>query len=464
MTERTRRWWLVLLLGLPACPFAQPASTPYLTGAVELAEWLAVATDQGQQWPAAVLPNGATQPGSPAGLAAGPAGIGLFFIALHAQTQDPRHLQMATAAAERERQVQLAAGGGNPDFLDGMAGRGLFYLAMHAGTGDPRYLDWADDYAQALEQAAIRPVEGQRYWRISPDWPRIYTGIPHGAAGIALFQASLYLRTGDPALLRAAEEAYRWIRDNHTLPLGSGDAFGFRRLTTDTDVYNWWSGATAGIMPLQLMLHGITGDPQYLDDLRRAGDGLAQISDPALPGVNWTYGTDHASDYRPLVFAHGNASIPPALLLAHQALGLAPHADSAQRSLDWIVAMARRSDDLPGVYWIHGLGSRFDDIVITSAMVGSTSVGWTFSRIAGMAPDPRLAALALESADHMLALAETPAAGQKRWINYLGPLSDWDPKLYPLGWWTGNAGIGLALLAAHQVASGERPALDTHAP
>ena len=454
---------LVALLAVAPAPAAEPVQTPYLDGARDLARWLAATTADGTRWPAQVTPSGALVPGSGTGLAAGAAGIGLFFIALHAQTGEPAHLRIAAAAAAQERRRQLAGGSGNPDYLDGAAGSGLFFLAMHAGTGEARYLDWAGDHAERLEQAAIQPAPGQRYWRISPDWPRIYTGIPHGAAGIATFQLALYLRTGDPALLLAAEEAYAWIRGNHVLPLGPDQAFGFRRLTTDTDVYNWWSGATAGTMLLLQQLHAVTGKAQYREDLRRAADGLVAIADPALPGVNWTYGTDHASGYRPLVFSHGNASIPPALLQAWQVLGEPAHRDTARASLDWILAMARRSEGLPGVYWLHSVGGNFSDIVITSAFVGTASVGWALARQAALDADPRSAAMALESADHLLALAERPQPDQLRWLNYLGPESAWDTRGYELGWYNGNAGVGLFLLAAHQLAIGERPGLEVHA-
>ena len=65
-----------------------------------------------------------------------------------------------------------------------------------------------------------------------------------------------------------------------------------------------------------------------------------------------------------------------------------------------------------------------------------------------------------------MSIADTPSEGRRRWLNYLGPNNaTWgDEPRYSIGWYDGNAGIGIALLAAHETAIGQRPRMDVHAP
>lgn len=464
MTDRVLAGTLALLLAwLPLTGAAQD-SRPYLQASIELGAWLDHITAGGTRWPQALDNDGVTlQPGSTIGLGGGAAGVGLFFAQLHAHTGDERHLALARAAAAHERSFHLAGIYNNFDYLDGAASSGLFFLALHAQTGDARYVQWARDLAAWLEQVANRPAPDQAWWWHGPNFPRHYVGIPHGATGVALFQLALYHRTGEAAYLDDAEDAYRWVR-THALPLGNGDAIGFKRLVADTDIYNWWSGGSAGVLELQGLLYASTGDPVYLDDLRRTADGLLAIADPASPrGVNWTTGSD-ASNYRPFVFSHGNGSIAPALLLAHQYTGDARYLETARASVEWLGAMAQDGVAVgaDGFFWQHNPSW---DIVPHSAFTGSGSVGWALARMSPQLHDAGVDALAVGAADYLLARAEQPAPGQLRWLNYLGPeQASFAAQGYVLGWYGGNAGIGLFLLAIHELTTGLRPGLEVHAP
>jgi hypothetical protein len=457
---------LLLVLGASTAVAAAP-DTEYLAAARGLGDWLIDVTQEGRRWPHALAKDGVQLSyRASVGLDTGAAGIGLFFVGLHEHTGEVRHLAMAQAAAEYEHGQHLAGNYNGPDYLSGAASSGLFLLALHARTGEARYLHWATEAADWLEQTALKPVPGERYWRHSPTHPRTYTGVPHGAAGIALFQLALHLRTGDVRHRIAAEEAYRWVR-NYAVPVDAQGALGFKRLIDDDDVYNWWSGGSAGIALLQAMLYGISGDAAYLEDLRRTADGLVVLSDQATPaGFNWTTGSDGGS-YRPLVFSHGNAGVVPALLIAHAHLGDATHLVTARAAVDWLAAVARDGAErgADGIFWEHSKGSSFPNLQTTGAFIGTASVGWMLARTYGFQREPRLRAMALASADYLLDVGERLPDGRRRWLGYLGAEDTrWGAQEYALGWYDGNAGIGLFLLAAHELATGQRPRLDVHAP
>jgi len=459
-----KAWWMVLLLPMSAQP-QSATGTDYLVAARGVAAWLTEVTGNGQRWPARQTPAGQLiSMQQELGLETGAAGIGLFFTTLHRHSGDSQHLQMAIKAAEFERSRHQSGVYGSTDYLAGAAGSGLFLLALHARTGDPRYLAWAQDIADWHEQVALSPAPGQRYWEITPGFFRTYVGLPHGATGIAIFHLSLYQRTGEPRLLAMAEDAYRWVR-THALPIGTGDAIGFRRLVTDGDrLYTWWSGGSAGVLLLQAQLYGVTGNAHYLDELRRTADGLVATSMPSSPpGSHWT--TDGGTGtYRPHVFSHGNAGVPPALLLAHEHVADPMYRNTAIEGADWLRAVARDGAGVAsqGLYWTHSTGGGFSNLRLTGAFVGTASVGWSFARMHRLTGDERMRDIALASADHLVSTAERDGAAW-RWPNYFGVEDpNWDPVAYNTGWYDGAAGIGLFMLAAHELANGALPRLDVH--
>jgi lantibiotic modifying enzyme len=460
-------WTAALAFSLCSAAAAAPPSTPYFEAAAGLGDWLIDATQQGQRWPHSLARDGTT-PSYQAtlGLDTGAAGIGLFFLGLHEHSGEARHLEMARAAADFEEAQHRAGNYNGFDYLSGAAGSGLFLLALHARTGEQRYLDRAIAAADWLESTALIPAPGERYWRHSPTHPRTYTGIPHGATGVALFQLALHQRTGDARYLEAAQSAYRWVR-NYRLPIGTTGAIGFKRLVDDADVYNWWSGGSAGVVLLQAALYGTTGNPDYLADLQATADGLLVLSDPAFPaGRNWTTGSNRAS-YRPFVFSHGNAGVVPALMIAHEHLGDPDYLAAAKASIDWLAATARdgAQQQSTGVFWEHSQGSGFPDLKTTGAFIGTASVGWMLARMHALQREPRLRTLALTSADYLLGIGERLPGGRRRWLDYVGAeQSTWGAQRYTLGWYDGNAGIGLFLLAVHELSLGQRPRLDVHAP
>jgi lantibiotic modifying enzyme len=458
--------WLLLLAtcvpGVAAAQLATPRTT-YLDAAEAIGQWLLDVTAGGTRFPIALtIPGAQPQGGFGVGLEGGAAGVGLFALQLHRATRDPRHLELAIAAAQYERGFQIQDSFGGPDYLTGAAGSGLFLLGLHATTGDPKYLDWAEDAADYHHRTAVVPADGERFWEHSPNFPRHYTGIPHGAAGIALFHLALHHYTGGkPRYLEMAEDAYRWIR-NHSLALDTHGSIGFKRLTDDGDVYNWWSGGSAGILQVQVQLYAATGDPYYLDELRRTANGLVALAETAPQGgLYWTTGRPSGpAPFRPIVFSHGNASIAPALLLANELVADQRYADTARGSVDWLAAVARSDAGSAGVWWEHSPATTAPQL--NGALYGTGSVAWTFSRMTRLLDDPRLRVLAIGGADHLLAVGESPVPGQLRWRTYQGPpQADWTLQ-YRLGWYNGNAGIGMFLLAVHALVTDETVSLDVH--
>jgi hypothetical protein len=454
----------VLALVLAAQAAAQPAPTPYLQSARALGAWLIDITENGSQWPQAQELDGRLRPGGMPGLDLGPAGVGMFFLKLHAHTGAREHLHMAVAAAEAERAQHLRGIFNAHDYLAGAAGSGLFLLAMHAHTGERRFLDWAREVAEWHDRTSLRPAPDERYWTHAPSFPRVYTGVPHGAAGVALFHLALHQRTGELLYLQMAQDAHRWVRRHHALGIGDGDAIGFRRLAADTAVYNWWSGGSAGIMLVQATLYGITGDDTYRDDLRRTADGLLAMAIRDAEGWYWTI-DGVPGPFRPAVYSHGNGSIAPALLVAHEYIGDSRYLEAAQESLRWLQNLARDGAAMGagGLFWPHGVGSTVPPT--NGAFLGTASIPWMFARVQGMADRPALREQVLAGADYLIAVGDAPAAGQLRWRNYEGPEApSWEPLAYPTGWYDGNAGIGLFLLAAHEIATGQRVGLEVHMP
>lgn len=458
MTSRWLQACAAVLLASAGTAHAQSA-TPYLDAADRLGDWLIDATQDGRRWPNAIGTDGAVRPGATLGLDAGAAGVGLFFLSLHDHTRDPRHWAIAIAAADHEHSMHVRGTYNGPDYLAGAAGSGLFLMALHARSGDPQHLQWARDASDYLDRTALRPAPGQRHWLHFPGNPRVYTGIPHGAAGIALLDVALHQRTGDAVYLDRAEEAYAWVR-THALPLGGNGAIGFKRLTMDTDVYNWWSGGSAGIMLLQNRLYGLTGDARYLDDLRRTADGLVQTGAAGSPaGRVWTTDSSNGT-YHPIVYSHGNASIAPALLLAHAHFDDPVHASTANASLAWLIANARSGSDVgaDGVYWVHSLNSTFPNMRSNGGFTGTASVGWMLARTYALTRDPQLRDVALQAADYLIDVGEPTPSGGLRWINYFGAENTaFAEQGYTLGWYIGNASIGMFLIAAHELATGQRP-------
>ena len=422
-----------------------PEAQELLDGAVAAAAWLKTmehkeAGGTGMSWPMSDQRSERRT-----GLDAGAAGIGTFYLRLYTATGEPSYLANAEAAGRFIETRYLDGDFFGPDWLSGAASGGTFALNLYEATGTEDYLDLARLAADQLIATATS-VEGGYHWDHLPGTTKVYTGIPHGAAGIGLFFLDLYEHTGDAVHLEYAEGAYRWA-DRYSIMLASG-AKGWKRLVTDTRIYILWSGST-GMIWFQERLYHATGNDYYLDELKRTADGLIELARTPVTvkkGLAWPYHPDTFS--LPTPYFHGAASTIEALLIAWEALDDRSYRRAAFDGARWLMGI-KLSDVEDAYYWPHILNwAQYD----TGLGLGTASVGTAFVRLHGAKRKRVYRRHALGAARHLLDLAERPANGQMRWINYTNPADpDYAPREYQTGWSAGAAGIGIFLLDVREL-------------
>lgn len=469
--------------------FAQDADSPYLRAALQTANYLATlerAQTSGVAWPAWDGPSAFVS----TGLDSGAAGIGFFYLRLYRATGEKAYLNKARQAADfvyREYQ----AGNAWHDWLSGVAGGGEFFLALYSATADAAFLDRAAFAGDWLVRNAIADASGY-HWEFR-GLTNVYTSLAHGSGGVALFLARLYQQTGNATYLEYAEGAVRWMRQ-FMVPLGDS-AIGWKRLTTDTQVYNGWCGGSAGVYFILKKLWEVTGKGEYRVLMLDTARGLlagAQWQCPgggpyspatgcpggALPQAAWAYSTPASGSY-PEVVCHGVASMVFVLFDAYGSTLEATFLQAARAGVRWLKAVAQNQQQ--GLRWEHIYGS---GLLESGFLTGTASIGHAFLRFArfdtvrwtvpspvdGRAilvhiPDPSYLEPARAAGDFLLSLADHPQPDQTRWINLIAkPAWDTDPVRYETGWYSGAAGVGIFLLELHDAIRGIRPAADELSP
>lgn len=446
----TGRLGALMLLSLLAA--GAEGSETALDAAVRVEAWLRSleqpdAESGGLRWPISDRASFAQT-----GLDTGAAGIGTFYLRLFAATGSPDHLARARRAADYVFRQYEAGRLNGPDWLAGAAGGGSFFLDLYAATGDEVGRERARATAQALVRSAVGDAAAGYHWRHGPDFPRTYTGVAHGAAGIGLFLLRAYRATGDALFLQYAEGAFRWA-SAYELPLAAGGS-GWKRLTTDTTTYHLWCGGSAGMVGFLAELYEVTGSERYREALRRTADGLLASARTRGDGFSWTYTSDNRGS-APLAYCHGAPSVALALYRAHAVLGDPRYLDYARGALRWVAGASARTSG-SGVLWEHISGNGWLD---TGYFTGTASVGRAFVEAFGHEADPAYLRVARLAADGLLGAVEMPVPGQARWPNYLDPPRADSPRAYETGLYSGVAGIGaffLDLHAAERAAAGAR--------
>lgn len=412
-----------------------------LETAKEAAAWIksvAVPSVQGLAWPRSSA-SGMWM----TGLDEGSAGIGEFLLRLYQDTQDMQYLDMAEKASNYVYTEYQKGNYYGPDWLAGAAGGGTYFLDLFRVTGDHRYLDRAKSVAGWLIDNVYTDSAGY-YWRHSPALPNIYTGVAHGAAGIGLFFLGLFTETGDSLYLRYAEGALTWTRQ-FTVNLGDS-AIGWKRLSTDKVPYHLWCGGSTGMVFFLDSLYRVTHNNLYRTLLRETAAGLKNAAVPDNGGVAWHYATD---DYSfPVIYCHGTASTAHALYLAGSELADETLAATARRGAEWL-KKAKRPSGAAADSWPHILGwDQYD----TGLFTGTASVGHAFINFFRYDPDSSYLTEAKEAAAYLLSVADLPAKGQLRWINYTSPDNPgYDVKAYYTGLYSGTAGVAAFFLELYQL-------------
>ena len=164
---------------------------------------------------------------------------------------------------------------------------------LHLATGDPRYLELA---RLVLRQAdAHPPLALLSQCLAGTDVAFIATGKAYQLAWNLVGMAKLHRVTGEPALLRAVENAWRSIRDHH-LTLGGGPWGGVAHRSRE--VFNAPGAfipeayvetcSTLAWIQLNRELLQITGEARYAEEIERSAynDLLAA---QAPNGEDWCY-------------------------------------------------------------------------------------------------------------------------------------------------------------------------------
>lgn len=428
-------------------------STAYLEAARQAANWLATMerrTADGISW-ASSDKNAYNGPG----LSHGASGIGLFHLRLYQVTREPKDLDIARGAASFVAAEYRRGREGGYDWQTGAVGGGEFFVLMYRETRDPKYLEDARMTGEILLRQAKRDASGT-HWEF-PGNANVYTGIAHGAAGAGVFFVHLYDITGDPRYLDVARDTYKWLRQHH-IAIGA-DGIGWKRLTKDAAAYHGFCGGSSGIIHFLDELARATGEESYRNDFIATANGLANDADRiGSDRAGWRYYTTEGS--RGVIYCHGTSCATAALVQAWMVTGNDRYRGLVRAGARHLDALALALDGA-GPLWPHIERSQS---VETGFQTGAASVGYTYLRVHAALGDRQYLDQAVATADNMIRIADRPAAGQMRWINYkrIAPGST-STVAYDTGWYTGSAGIGLFLLDLHERLSG-RPPLERFSP
>jgi lantibiotic modifying enzyme len=340
MSGRIRNGWAALAaiaaLLLSICHWScrKPLSGPYLDAALKAGAWLranAIPGPEGLAWPA-VPPDPKTValdlysgvPGvvlfelnayyatgqaafledarsgadyllSKAGEIRGPglyeglSGIGFVLEETFKAGKDPKYRQGFVDVLERVASSAKDAGRGvewgpTTDIISGSAGTGLFLIYAFHETGAWHWLDLAARAGTRLIELG-RPENGGLKWAMDPEFPRLMPNFSHGTAGIAYFLAVLYQETRRREFLDAALSGA-----NYLLSIAKTDGAScliFHDEPDNKDLYYLgWCHGPVGTARLFFLLARATGDPRWLEWVRKSANGLLQsgIPDRETPG------------------------------------------------------------------------------------------------------------------------------------------------------------------------------------
>ena len=432
-----RRYFLILfqlIFFVSSILLAQNGKS-YLSAAQKIASWL-----DGQEhiidvnqsaWPVSNINKN-----YPTGMDEGTNGIGTFYLELYKATKNNSYLAKAIKAANYTYEYSKKYGTNGPDWIGGAAGSGDFLVSLYMETKDTTLLNKAKYFGDYLISTAYTESGGY-YWKHGPTFPKIYTGFAHGAAGIGYFFLNLYQATSNVSYLDAAEKALIWLKQ-HYIRLDD-NAIGWKRLTYDDFVYHQWCGGSVGILIFLDKLYEITKSAEYLELLKQTANGfLISAVSKSANSCAWQY-TNTGGSF-PVIYCHGTSSLAASLFLAYKRTNEQKYLEAAIKGMNWIDQI-KNAYSMTGYYWDHIDGMHQYD---TGLLTGTAGVGKAYLECYNIISDAKYQEMAINAADYLLAVSESPMPGQLRWINYTNPENtSYDTWQYYTGWYSGAAGIGI---------------------
>jgi lantibiotic modifying enzyme len=170
------------------------------------------------------------------------------------------------------------------DIISGSAGTGLCLLYAAAELGDKTIVELAARAGDRLIELG-RPKNGGLDWAMEPSFPRTMPNFSHGTAGVAFFLVRLYGATGNKIYLEAALAGAKYLL---SIAKTDGDAcLIFHDEPDNKDLYYLgWCHGPVGTANLFFALYKTTGDPIWMDWVRREASALMEsgIPEKETPG------------------------------------------------------------------------------------------------------------------------------------------------------------------------------------
>lgn len=309
------------------------------------------------------------------GLYSGVAGIGFALLETFAATSDPRYREGAVQVVELLRRRARPVGAGVEwndvtDIVSGSAGIGLFLLRAAEDLADPRATQLALEAGARLLERARKEATGLS-WAMDSTFPRRMPNFSHGTAGVAYFLASLHQATGRPEFLAAALAGARHLVAIADTRGGVCLIHHHRPGGEDLHYLSWCHGP-AGTARLFYRLGQVTGDPTWMDWVRRSARGIlaSGVPERRTPGF-W-------NNVGPCC---GSAGVAEFFLGLHRATGEAGYLESARRVTADL--LARAVPDRGGLSWPqaeHRIRPR-EVVAQTGYMQGAAGIGVLLLRL-----------------------------------------------------------------------------------
>ncbi len=259
-------------------------------------------------------------------------------------------------------------------------------------------------------------------------WPLQDTDIIAGNAGIMLFLLELHRTTGQEQFLEGARCAGDWLL-GQAVTEGDGQ-YWFSAVGWDV-IYPGFSHGTAGVAYALVALYEATLAPEYLQAAQAGAAWLDQLALCDELGCRWYHSSPDSMTTFATGWCHGTAGTARLFLYLHKLTGNEHYLDTAIQAAQWTMVQADPEAPYPD-YW--GL----------SFCCGAASVGDFFVDIYRYTNDQSYRDFGRAVADYLVQLAHHEQGGS-RWTNYDHP-DDTGRVWFAPGLKLGAAGAGWLFL------------------